>query len=84
MERPNIVAGVAHLCARLGEQDRAVEFLALAEYHTATERQTVMRRIQPLRDQLRKHTAQERFHEAELRGRAMKLEDVDLSRLGVS
>jgi predicted ATPase len=44
----DVVAGIALLLVRIGESQCAAELLAFARHHSATERHTLVRRVEPL------------------------------------
>jgi serine/threonine protein kinase/predicted ATPase len=70
----NVVAGLGLLSARLGNGERAVELLSLAQSHPATERHTQIRRIAPLLVELEEQLPASAYSAALARGTALTLE----------
>jgi predicted ATPase len=72
----NVVAGIARSKAGSGETERAVELLTLVERHRVTERQTIVRRVEPLLAELSAVVPAAVFAASVQRGGSLELEPV--------
>jgi predicted ATPase len=72
----NVVASIARSKAGSGETERAVELLTLVERHRVTERQTIVRRVEPLLAELSAVVPAAVFEASVQRGGSLELEPV--------